>query len=785
MRRFLLSLFIIASILISPAVTLSTSRTFEAGKGRFMLDGKPFMVKAAELHYPRFPRQYWDHRIKMAKALGMNTICLYVFWNTHEPRPGEFDFTGQNDLRHFVELCEANGMYVILRPGPYVCAEWEMGGLPWWLLKDKDIELRSNDPRFLSAVDRFEDAVAAQVADKTIQRGGPIIMVQVENEFGSYGKDKEYVGNIRDMLRRHYGDVAMFQCDWSSNFLDNGLDDLVWTLNFGTGSDIDAQFEPLREARPEAPLMCSEFWSGWFDKWGASHETRPADEMIANIDEMLSKDISFSLYMTHGGTNWGHWAGANSPGFAPDVTSYDYDAPINEQGSPTEKYRLLRETLGGHLADGESLAEVPVAIPTMAVPRFELTEFAPLFENLPTPVLSDTVINMESLDQGFGSVLYRTKLPALAEGTVLTVAEPHDYAQVFVDGCLVGVLDRREGETQLRLPAVEAGLELNILVEALGRINFGRGLKDFKGITAEVTVSSPDGTELTKLGDWEIYPLPDEKGFYDAMKFGALPSADDGMMPRGVYRGTFTLPDTGDSQPDTFLDFSEWGKGLVYVNGHPLGRIWQIGPQQTLYTPGCWLRAGENEVLVFDIVGPASTSVEGFDSPELDRLLPDRLRGLVNVGESTGEKPDAYTTGGMTLMTEGKFRKEPGWQTVDFETPLNTRYVAIEIDDTFDGSPAAIAELYLRDSGFNRIPREDWRVLYVTGSELTGNHTPDKLYDQQESTWWQALSSDRPGPQLIVLDLGCPYRVCALDLLPRQTLSSLGHPRRYRVYGRQ
>lgn len=210
------------------------------------------------------------------------------------------------------------------------------GRPPLVAAEKKDIRLREADPYFLQRVDMFQKEVAEQVADLTITHGGPIIMVQVENEYGSYGTDKGYVGRIRDMLRRHFGpEVTLFQCDWSSNFLNNGLDDLVWTLNFGTGADIDSQFAPLKEARPHTPLMCSEFWSGWFDKWGDAHETRPADDMIAGIDEMLSKGISFSLYMTHGGTNWGHWAGANSPGFAPDVTSYDYDAPISESGQIT------------------------------------------------------------------------------------------------------------------------------------------------------------------------------------------------------------------------------------------------------------------------------------------------------------------------------------------------------------------------------------------------------------------------------------------------------------------
>ena len=349
--------------------------TFTTGDKTFLLNGKPFVVKAAELHYPRIPRAYWEHRIKMCKALGMNTVCLYVFWNIHEQQEGKFDFTGNNDVATFCRLAQKNGMYVIVRPGPYVCAEWEMGGLPWWLLKKKDIRLREQDPYFMQRVEIFEKEVGKQLAPLTIQNGGPIIMVQVENEYGSYGKDKPYVSAIRDIVRKSgFDKVSLFQCDWSSNFLNNGLDDLTWTMNFGTGANIDQQFKRLGEVRPNAPKMCSEFWSGWFDKWGARHETRPAKDMVEGMDEMLSKGISFSLYMTHGGTSFGHWAGANSPGFQPDVTSYDYDAPINEWGLATPKFYELQKMMAKY-NDGKKLPAVPKApMQIIKVPEFKFTE---------------------------------------------------------------------------------------------------------------------------------------------------------------------------------------------------------------------------------------------------------------------------------------------------------------------------------------------------------------------------------------------------------------------------
>ena len=338
MNHLLKSCAVSAAALAVAMLTGCTSpkgepQTFEIGNKEFLLNGKPFLIKAAEIHYTRIPAEYWEHRIEMCKALGMNTICIYAFWNIHEQRPGEFDFEGQNDVARFCRLAQKHGMYIMLRPGPYVCSEWEMGGLPWWLLKKKDIALRTSDPYFLERTKIFMNELGKQLADLQAPRGGNIIMVQVENEYGAYAEDKEYIASIRDIVRgAGFTDVPLFQCDWASTFQRNGLDDLLWTINFGTGADIDQQFKALREARPETPLMCSEYWSGWFDHWGRKHETRPADVMVKGIKDMMDRNISFSLYMTHGGTTFGHWGGANSPSYSAMCSSYDYDAPISEAG---------------------------------------------------------------------------------------------------------------------------------------------------------------------------------------------------------------------------------------------------------------------------------------------------------------------------------------------------------------------------------------------------------------------------------------------------------------------
>lgn len=747
------------------------SGTFEAGKGSFLLNGKPFVVKAAELHYPRIPRAYWEHRIKQCKALGMNTICLYVFWNFHEEKPGEFDFTGQKDLAEFCRLCQKNDMYVILRPGPYVCAEWEMGGLPWWLLKKKDIRLREDDPYFLERVAIFEKEVANQVAGLTIQKGGPIIMVQVENEYGSYGESKEYVAKIRDIVRGNFGDVTLFQCDWASNFQLNALDDLVWTMNFGTGANIDEQFAPLKKVRPDSPLMCSEFWSGWFDKWGANHETRAADDMIAGIDEMLSKGISFSLYMTHGGTNWGHWAGANSPGFAPDVTSYDYDAPISESGKITPKYEKLRETLAKYM-DGKKQAKVPDDIPTISVPAFEFTEVAPLFANLPEPKSDDTIRTMEEYDQGFGSILYRTTLPKIDRSATLTVTEAHDYAQIFIDGKYIGKLDRRNGEKQLDIPACAEGAQLDILVEAMGRINFGRAIKDFKGITEKVELKN--GGRTTELKGWKVYNLEDRYEWYKGLKFEPLKSVKDAQGQRvpGCYRATFHVEKPG----DTFLNFETWGKGLVYVNGYGIGRIWEIGPQQTLYVPGCWLKEGENEILVFDIVGPKEARTEGLEEPILNQLL-------VNKPLTHRNKGEELRLAGETPVLSGSFKAGNGWQEMKFGKPVSGRYVCIEALNAQDGKDlACIAEMYLLDENGERLSREPWIVKYADSEDVSQvNRSADKIFDLQESTYW-STETGSAYPHAVVIDLGAKHTLTAIQYLPRMESNVPGGIKDFKVY---
>ena len=813
MKKNLKQLALAALISLMPATGFAAQKpgTFTVGDKTFLLNGQPFVVKAAEVHYPRIPRPYWEHRIQMCKALGMNAVCIYIFWNIHEQREGQFDFTGNNDVAAFCKLAQKNGMYVIVRPGPYVCAEWEMGGLPWWLLKKKDIRLRERDPYFMERVKIFEEKVGEQLAPLTIHNGGPIIMVQVENEYGSYGEDKPYVSEIRDMLREIYrptpqplpigrgvdspsadkvttplphreglgeslDGILLFQCDWSSNFTKNGLDDLTWTMNFGTGANIDDQFRRLGELRPNAPKMCSEFWSGWFDKWGARHETRPAKDMVEGMDEMLSKGISFSLYMTHGGTSFGHWAGANSPGFAPDVTSYDYDAPINEYGQATPKFWELRKMMEKY-NDGKKMPAVPKApMPIITVPKFKLEKMMRISDYKTAQRQSRDVLTMEDMDCGWGMIEYTTTLPEVPTKSVLTLNDCHDFAQVYINGRYIGKIDRVKNEKSLTLPAVQEGDVLNILVEAMGRINFGRAIKDFKGITNEVLLQADiDGHETTwNLKNWSIITMSDD---YAAITKEMAQGHDDLKRKEtifsdgGYYRRYFYLSKVG----DTFLNFETWGKGQVWVNGHAMGRIWSIGPQQTLYVPGCWLKKGKNEVIVLDVVGPKEAVVWGQDKPELNKLQLEKSNKHNNIGD----KPDLNS---QTPVAKGQMKAGNGWQTIKLDKTAKGRYLAIECLSTQkDGDRVAIAELYLQGQDGKRLSREPWTTKYANSEEENGNHTGDKEFDLQESTYWQTEKSASM-PHLLVIDLGSEQTVSALEYLPRAEQGAPGSVKDFKIY---
>lgn len=570
---------------------------------QFMLDGKALQVISGEMHYARIPRAYWRDRLRKARAMGLNTISTYVFWNLHEPTQGTYDFSGQLDVAEFIREAQQEGLHVILRPGPYVCSEWDLGGLPAWLLADPKMELRSNQEAFVQAAGKWLKRLGQELAPLRVTRGGPIIAVQVENEYGSFGSDTAYMSRIRDLIAEAGFDGAiLYTADGPSELPSGTLPDLPAVVNFGPGY-VEQAFAALHKLRPNGPLMSGEYWDGWFDHWGETHNVTDAEQEAQELEWMLSRGYSVNLYMFEGGTSFGFMAGANyGKAYEPDTTSYDYDAPLDEAGRPTQKYSLFRDVILRR-SHGAEFPPVPDSIPVIEIPAFKLTESASLWKNLGRAVESVQPKTMEQIGQAYGYILYRTRVDGPAKGS-LTVNEVRDYATVFVDGYRVGTLDRRLNQNSIPIEIPPGPRRLDILVENLGRINFGPQLRDDrKGITQSVTL---DGREL---GGWKIYPLPMNDP-------GSLDFSTGAAARPAFYRGTFRLKRAG----DTFLGVSSLGMGVAWVNGHNLGRFWNIGPQQTMYVPGVWLKKGRNEVIIFDTRDDTDVTLVGRLQPVLNRL---------------------------------------------------------------------------------------------------------------------------------------------------------------------
>lgn len=583
----------------------SAAGHFAIEGAQFMLDGAPFQIRSGEMHYPRIPRELWRERLRMARAMGLNTVTTYAFWSQHEPEPGQWDFRGQRDLRAFIETAASEDLKVILRPGPYVCAEVDFGGFPAWLLRTPGLRVRSMDPRYMAASARYLKRLAQEVGALQSTRGGPILMLQLENEYGSYGRDHDYLRAMLQQMREAGFDAPLFTSDGGLERLFAGgtLKEVPAVVNFGGGlADARESFQALQSWRPQGPRMAGEYWAGWFDHWGETRHTQPEGEAAPTLDWMMSQGHSFNLYMFHGGTSFGWLPGANysaAEPYQPDTTSYDYDAALDESGRPTAKYQALRAVIAKHLGQGQVLP-VPAQPAPIRIPAFGLTRSVGLLEALPAlgqPIASRFPQHMEAYGQSYGYILYRKRLTAAAKGT-LSINEARDHALVLADGRPMATLDRRKGEKQLAVD-LPAGTQLDILVENMGRIGFGAKLDgEIKGITQSVTLGDEE------LLDWQVQPLP-------LHELSRLPLQAQPHQGPGFWQGTFELAQTGDS----FLDTRGWGKGQVWVNGQHLGRFWNIGPQQTLYVPGVWLKPGRNEVLVFSLEAPRQASLQGLSQP--------------------------------------------------------------------------------------------------------------------------------------------------------------------------
>ena len=602
----------------------SAHHSFNAVGDHFELDGKPFQILSGELHYERIPREYWRARLKMARAMGLNTIATYVFWNIHEPHPGEFNFSGNADLAEFIREAQQEGLRVLLRAGPYSCAEWEFGGFPAWLMKDAKMQtaLRTNDPAFIQPVERWLTRLGQEVKPLLVENGGPVIAVQIENEYGNFGSDHAYMERLHQIFVHAGLESALLYTADPSRALPNGsIPGVLAAVNFGVGH-AQAGLDALAKLRPGQALLASEYWPGWFDHWGQPHQTRAIEPQIADLDYILSHHAGINIYMFHGGTSFGFMSGSSwtNSQFLPDVTSYDYDAPLDEAGHPTPKYFAYRTEIARYAR--EPLPAVPPTPPTMAIPPFKLEQAIPLWAALPTPVSSDVPQPMEAYDQSYGFILYRTTVNTQVHG-LLSLSKDNDYALVYVNGSLVGTLDRTARQSKIRLDNDARTNRIDLLVENSGRINSTRMMRgENKGIAGAVAL---DGVELK---GWQIFSLPMNPAAISDQphtpKEARLASSKAARMTAALhgpafYRGTFRIRGVHGEVPDTFLDVRDLGKGAVWINGRPIGRYWNIGPQATLYVPGPWLRRGRNEIVVLDLFARTRPpTVAGLNTPLLN-----------------------------------------------------------------------------------------------------------------------------------------------------------------------
>jgi beta-galactosidase len=619
-QSFRLTCFLILILALSGCKSTGKNHTFEIKDGQFLYDGKSLQIYSGEMHYPRVPAEYWRHRFKMIKALGLNTVATYVFWNYHNPAPGVWDFeTGNHNLAEYIRTAQEEGLFVILRPGPYVCAEWEFGGYPWWLQNNKDLVVRTNQP-FLDSCRVYISKLAEQVRDLQVTKGGPIIMVQVENEFGSYvaqrtdiplEEHRNYYHSIKQMLAEAGFDVPFFTSDGSWLFKYGAIEGVLPTANGENNVDnLKKCVDSCHAGR--GPYMVAEFYPGWLDHWNEPFVKVETHIIRKQILEYLQNNISFNFYMIHGGTNFGFTSGANyneEHDIQPDITSYDYNAPISEPGWVTSKYFAIRSLLNKYVE--YPLPSIPEKIPVITIPEIPFTSAVNIFEwgkNL-IPVKGEKPLTFEELGQGHGFVLYRRHFDHPVRG-ILQVIGLRDYALVYVNKAKAGELNRYGKNYSLNINIPANGI-LDILVENMGRINYGAEIpNNRKGIISPVIINNKEIT-----GQWQMYGIPLDK----VPDLGKVTDSNKQGLP-AFYSGTFNLQETG----DVFLDMRDWGKGVVFVNGHNMGRYWKTGPQQTLYLPGCWLKKENNKIVIFELQNDViQKAIKTCIMPILDKLRTD------------------------------------------------------------------------------------------------------------------------------------------------------------------
>ncbi|XP_062861639.1 beta-galactosidase-1-like protein [Trichomycterus rosablanca] len=623
LERLCLWISLLSSALIF-AVWAERSFSIDYRRNSFLKDGEQFRYISGSIHYSRVPRYYWRDRLLKLYMSGLNAIQVYVMWNYHEQEQGQYSFEGDRDLDHFLHLANETGLLVILRPGPYVCAEWDMGGLPAWLLQNPKIILRSADPDYMQAVSNWMAVLLTKIQPWLYQNGGNIISVQVENEYGSYfACDYNYMRTLRLLFRSFLGeDVVLFTTDGNTDkeLVCGTLEGLYTTIDFGTGTNITAAFQRQRRFEPKGPLVNSEFYTGWLDHWGDKHSSVQSQEVSKMLREMLSMGANVNMYMFEGGTNFGYWNGADyDPRFRPVVTSYDYDAPLTEAGDPTEKLQAIRDII----KDFRDVPAGPFPPATLKmaygfVMLQKMGNVSSLLDVLSPqgPVRSKNPLTFEEIKQYYGYVLYRTLLPwNLPDPTPLIspMNGIHDRSYISVNGVYQGVMER--DVTLVINVTGREGDRLDVLVENMGRVNFGSNINDYKGILGNLIL----GNDV--LSDWLIFPLD-----VDGVIAKGLPQAGwhDGKSEEetgpAFYSGTFNS--NGVSR-DTFIKLNGWTKGQVFINGFNVGRFWAArGPQHTLYVPASLISATlTNNITVLELEKPANHRRVVFtDRPQLDNI---------------------------------------------------------------------------------------------------------------------------------------------------------------------
>lgn len=572
--------------------------------GEFKMDGKSFRIYSGAMHYFRILPEYWEDRLKKLKAAGFNTVETYVCWNMHEPKKGEFDFSGRFDIRHFLKTAQDVGLYAIVRPGPYICAEWDFGGLPAWLLKDRNMRLRCAYPEYLGHVSDFYHRLFEEIGDLQQTEGGNIIAMQIENEYGSYGNDKEYLKYIEKLMIDCGAKVLLFTSDGQDNSMLSGgtLPHIFKTLNFG--SRASSAFNAMDRFNETMPKMCTEFWCGWFDHWGEEHHTRQSDSVKAEIEDFLAIDASFNFYMFHGGTNFGFTAGANCfDEYQPTVTSYDYCALLNEWGDYTPAYFAVRELL--LKTQGLPETELPESPKLQSIGKVKLTDCTSLMSNLENLGEKHRVPLPESMEyfgQNSGMIYYETKLEGIYNPRELRVVGVHDRAYAYIDGEKKATIDRRDegkdGYGKFPFDGCTDGCTVGILVDAMGRVNYGDRLYDRKGIEAVYY-------GYQNLMGYDVVTLPLD----NTEKIDFSLGTDSYPM---FMRGHFKAENNG----DCFVHLDGFKKGCVFINGFNLGRYWEIGPQRALYLPGVLLRE-DNEIIVLELEGCDKAEIEINDRADL------------------------------------------------------------------------------------------------------------------------------------------------------------------------